>query len=583
MTDLTPHAGAAPARAGTYHHELSREQVELVKRTVAQGTNDDELALFLETARRRGLDPFSGQIHAIMRWDGRANREVMRIQTGIDGYRSIANRTGLVDYVDGPEWTADGATWVPVWLEDTPPRAARFTVKRKDRSRPETRTATWREYAQTNRQGELTRAWRELSATMLGKVAEAAALRAAFPDELGGIYTADEMDQADNPAPADDQLGDGETEAGPRVDHADERRDLFVRWQAAWKALDDETRGTVWQEIRGRLRGDGTMGDAFAATPLHVLVEVVDRVEAAAGDDGDELPDDGPGDEPPGDDGPPPADAPDGEQVDEVEAERLATIEERRAQAAAALADEDPAPADDDPAPSDQVEEPEAGDADAGLDELLEVYRHATVVEVRQFVIEGAVTITADGAPRELTITDTDLQTRVALVDALEERLAQLPDGLGRRRRTVDAVLDQHRTAREDAAGSSEAPGAGEGTGEGGNGEQAPTGDAESPAWAERLRVAYRDALSASPDGMPTEEHRRRWQLAQRWLAARVEIGREVELGRSGNAGQIAEVVDADLRKRVGNLPGGWLYVDLEQAEACAAHAERQRSAVVPF
>jgi phage recombination protein Bet len=220
MKDLTAPAPQASAPVWT------KDQIDLLKRTIAIGFTEDELALFGYICQRTGLDPFLKQIYAIRR------KGKLSFQTGIDGYRTMADATHAYAGSDDPVYATRPDEKTPV--------AATVTVYKfvQGERCAFTATARWDEYfpRESNEQW----AWNKMPYGQLAKVAEALALRKAFPLTISGLYVQEEMHQAETDQDPE-ETRQGDTLRSKPVRHtsqaADAPREALLR--EIWERCND--------------------------------------------------------------------------------------------------------------------------------------------------------------------------------------------------------------------------------------------------------------------------------------------------------------------------------------------------------
>lgn len=201
---------------------------KVISATVGKGLSAADLAHFEAVCISTGLDPLRKEIYAVSR-GGK-----MSIQTGIDGYLALANRTREMDGMEVMFYDNAGNE-SEVWLSPKPPTACLVRVYRKGCAHPFVASARYDAYKQN---GQM---WTKFGETMLAKCATTLALRRAFADVISGIASADEMDQAG--MAAQEALTQGTPAAAPKATTSAQPKSAVI--EEAAESLAEATAGKV--------------------------------------------------------------------------------------------------------------------------------------------------------------------------------------------------------------------------------------------------------------------------------------------------------------------------------------------------
>lgn len=220
--------------------DYSREQLDIIKHTLAPTLDDVEFAFYIEVCKSQGLDPFAKEIHVQKRRDGRGKPQKYKlvIMVGIDGYRRRAADTGQLDGQTEPQWCGEDGVWKDVWIPKTPPSAARIGILRKGCAQPFWGVALYREYVAMEPdefdgdrviRWKVASNWQRMPVGQLMKCAESLGLRKAFPRELGVLRTIEEMQASQHDPEDPSSTPAGAVESKPKPERVADKQESALK------------------------------------------------------------------------------------------------------------------------------------------------------------------------------------------------------------------------------------------------------------------------------------------------------------------------------------------------------------------
>lgn len=165
---------------------------------VPEGTPEAQIRLFGSICKAKGLDPFRKEIYLTSYKDRKTGQPNYAVITGIDGFRKLANQTGLYAGIDEIKFNLDSSGKFKTHFElkqaNELPISATCTIYKivAGLRVPFTHTVLYKEFAPSENALEYSK-YKTMPFQMIAKTAEAFALRKAFSDELSGLHEESEI------------------------------------------------------------------------------------------------------------------------------------------------------------------------------------------------------------------------------------------------------------------------------------------------------------------------------------------------------------------------------------------------------
>lgn len=214
----------------------------------------DAIVLALSYCKGRKLDPMKRVVHIVPVWDSTRKAMVETVWPGIAEHRITAMRTGQHGGLDVPSFgpmltetfkgqdrngnTVQANITFPEWCQITV-----YRIVGGERCPFPGPRIYWKEFfSSQGKSGVPNDRWQKAPSQMLEKCAEAAALRRAFPEEIGDEHTAEEVEarahmreinpnpEAAGPEPTRQDFTPGTTDATEAHDDVQQNDDAPAGW-----------------------------------------------------------------------------------------------------------------------------------------------------------------------------------------------------------------------------------------------------------------------------------------------------------------------------------------------------------------